>query len=273
VAGPGHVPARRVVRAWLYRIATNASLDAIARRKRGRASEDSLGVGPYPDELLGGSAAGPEARYDARESISLAFLTALQVLPPRQRAVLILRDVLDWHAAEVARLLDLSVPAVNSALQRARGTIATRYRPQPAVARPRTDAGHLRALLERYVRAWEAADISGLVALLRDDVVLSMPPGSSVRGAAEIGAFLAKTVLAPGGRRRLVPTSANGGPAFIVYGPGNADAGLADAARPDAPLRPLAVILLGTDDQRVTRIDAFFDPRLVARFATEELAR
>lgn len=105
------------LRAWLYRISTNACLDAIERRKRGRGSEESLGVGPYPDELLGGTSAGPEARYDARESISLAFLRALQLLPPRQRAVLILRDVLSWRATEVAGLLDLSVPAVNSALQ------------------------------------------------------------------------------------------------------------------------------------------------------------
>lgn len=268
------------LRAWLYRIATNACLDAISRRKRGRGSEESLGVGPYPDELLGSTTAGPEARYDQRESISLAFLTALQVLPPRQRAVLILRDVLNWHASEVAVLLDLSVPAVNSALQRARGTVATRYRPhaQPASGTGRGDAGHLRALLDRYVRAWEAADISGLVALLRDDAVLSMPPGTAVTGARAIGAFLAATVLARGGRRRLMPTRANGGPAFIVYGPGTADAALAaaalaDAATVDAPIRALAVVLLQADGQRLARIDAFFDPRLFARFgAPEQLA-
>jgi RNA polymerase sigma-70 factor, ECF subfamily len=265
-------------RAWLYRIATNACLDAISRRKRGRASEESLGVGPYPDELLGGVSAGPEARYDQRESISLAFLTVLQVLPPRQRAVLILRDVLSWHAAEVAVLLDLSVPAVNSALQRARGTVAERYRPRPRIAdgagaTSGPDAGPLRALLDRYVRAWEAADIPGLVALLRDDAVLSMPPGAAVTGATAIGAFLAATVLARGGRRRLVPTRANGGPAFIVYGPGTADAARTAAASGSAPIRALAVALLQADGQRVARIDAFFDPRLFARFgAPDELA-
>jgi RNA polymerase sigma-70 factor (ECF subfamily) len=189
--------------------------------------------------------------------------------------VLVLRDVLNWHAAEVAALLDLSVPAVNSALQRARGTVAARYRPRPQLAggADRPDAGHLRALLERYVRAWEAADISGLVALLRDDAVLSMPPGATVIGATAIGAFLAATVLARGGRRRLVPTRANGLPAFIVYGPGTADAARAEAASGTAPLRALAVAVLQADGQRVARIDAFFDPRLFARFgAPEELA-
>src|SRR5204863_1444242 len=142
---------------------------------RGRAREEHLGVWPFPDELVAGTSPGPEARYDARESISLAFLEALQVLPPRQRAVLILRDVLSWHASEVATLLDLSVPAVNSALQRARSTLAGRYRAPGAKPQGReaSEPGHLRALVERYVRAWESADVAGLVALLRDDAVLS----------------------------------------------------------------------------------------------------
>jgi RNA polymerase sigma-70 factor, ECF subfamily len=252
------------LKAWLYRISTNACLDAIERRKRGPGREDSLGVGPYPDELLGGISAGPEARYDERESISLAFLTALQVLPPRQRAVLILRDVLSWRATEVAGLLDLSVPAVNSALQRARLTVSNRYgRPSRPGAMQAADPGSLRSLLERYVRAWEAADVPGLVALLRDEAVLSMPPGSVVTGAGQIGAFLEKTVLASGGRRRLLPTRANRGPAFVVYA--HADA--------DAPLRALAVVLLETEGRHVARINAFFDPRLFARFGVpEELA-
>ena len=250
------------LRAWLYRISTNACLDAIERRKRGRGGEESLGVGPYPDELLGGTFAGPEARYDARESISLAFLRALQLLPPRQRAVLILRDVLSWRASEVARLLDLSVPAVNSALQRARTTVSNRYGTPngPGVTQGRSDPGHLRSLLERYVRAWEAADVPGLVALLRDDAVLSMPPGSAVGGAGPIGAFLAASVLVDGGRRRLLPTSANGGPAFVVYA----------GSDTDAELRAFAVLLLEADAQRIARIDAFFDPRHVARFVKYE---
>jgi RNA polymerase sigma-70 factor (TIGR02960 family) len=125
-------------RAWLYRIATSACLDAIDRRKRRGDREESLGVGPIPDEMLDENSAGPEARYDAHESISLAFLTAIQLLPPRQRAVLILRDVLSWRAAEVAELLDLTVPAVNSALHRARMTLSRQYAPiRVAVHHPR----------------------------------------------------------------------------------------------------------------------------------------
>jgi RNA polymerase sigma-70 factor (ECF subfamily) len=253
------------LRAWLYRIATNACLDAIDRRKRGRGREENLGVGPFPDSLLTEMTAGPEARYDARESISLAFLTALQVLPPRQRAVLILRDVLSWHSAEVADLLEMSVPSVNSALQRARTSLSQRYATPAgsAIVRPPADPGHLRALLERYVRAWESADIPGLVALLRDDAVLSMPPGASVSGAAAIGAFLANSVLSGVGRRRLLPTGANGGPAFIVYAsPDDAD-----------PLRALAILLIEAGELGIARIVAFFDPQLVGRFAgTGELA-
>ncbi len=121
------------LRAWLYRIATNASLDAIERRRRGRDGEVSLDVTPIPDRYLESTSAGPEARYDTHESISLAFLTVLQRLPPRQRAVLVLRDVLGWRAAEVAVLLEVSESAVNSALHRARTTVARRY---PAVNAP-----------------------------------------------------------------------------------------------------------------------------------------
>ncbi len=253
------------LRAWLYRIATNACLDAIERRKRGRGREENLGVGPFPDHMLGEAAAGPEARYDARESISLAFLTALQVLPPRQRAVLILRDVLSWHSAEVAELLEMSVPSVNSALQRARTSISQRYAPAvgAATTRASADPGHLRSLVERYVRAWESADIAGLVALLRDDAVLSMPPGAQVAGARSIGAFLASSVLGGGGHRHLVPMSANGGPAFVAY----ASSGAGD------PLRALTVLLLEVGEQGIGRIYAFFDPRLFARFGVpDELA-
>ena len=178
-------------RAWLYRIATNVCLNAIGARKRHRVA-----VGPCPDDLLTGIAtpdAGPEASYAARESVSLAFLTVLQLLPPRQRAVLLLRDVLAFHAAEVAALLEMSVPAVNSAHQRARATLSHTYSRtgQPSVV----DAAAPRNLLERYVRAWEAADVAGLVALLREDAVLTMPPKPMVAGAAQIGDFLANWIF------------------------------------------------------------------------------
>jgi RNA polymerase sigma-70 factor (ECF subfamily) len=233
------------LRAWLYRIATNACLDAIQRRRRSHGPDDRPGVGPVPDDVLAGTAPGPEARYDARESISLAFLTALQVLPPRQRAVLILRDVLSWRAAEVAELLDLSVVAVNSALQRARSTLARRYTP------PKPPC-HLRAVVERYVRAWESADIAGLVSLLRDDAVLNMPPLPSVAGAAAIGAFLAGSTFLEGDRRRLAPTTANGSPALLAF---------------DADERPVALLVLAVDGDRISQIDAFADARVLARFA------
>jgi RNA polymerase sigma-70 factor (ECF subfamily) len=249
-------------RAWLYRIATNACLDAMERRKRGRGREDSLGVGPYPDDILGVASAGPEARYDSHESISLAFLTALQLLPPRQRAVLILRDVLSWHAAEVAELLELTVPAVNSALFRARTTVSRQYRPESAAANDGLGQapGHLRTLLDRYVRAWEAADVAGLVALLRDDAVLSMPPGLSFEGAPAIGVFLAQVVFADGQVQRLVPVQANGGLGFVVY----------SGAKVGARLRATTLVVLDLTGSRIARMTAYVDPRDIARFGVAQ---
>jgi len=247
-------------RAWLYRIATNVCLDAIERRKRTGAGAVSLEVGPAPESLFEDDSAGPEARFDSHESVSLAFLTALQVLPPRQRAVLILRDVLAWHALEVADLLELSVPAVNSALHRARTTVAGQYAPAAApIARtPLADPGKLRSLLERYVRAWEAADVAGLVALLRDDAVVSMPPGLVITGAAAIGAFLADSVFGDGLRVRLAPVAANAGPAFLIY------SGLGWGAA----LRAYGVLVLAIDpaQARIARIGVFVGPRLTASF-------
>jgi len=247
-------------RAWLYRIATNVCLDAIGRRKRGGAGALSLEVGPAPETLFEDASAGPEARFDAHESISLAFLTALQVLPPRQRAVLILRDVLTWHALEVADLLELTVPAVNSALHRARTTVSQHYAPvaAPAARAPLADPGKLRSLLERYVRAWEAADVAGLVALLRDDAVVSMPPGLVISGAAEIGTFLAESVFGDGLRIRLAPVAANGGPAFLIY----------SGLRSDGALRAYGVLVLEVDPAlaRIARISVFVGPRLTASF-------
>jgi RNA polymerase sigma-70 factor (ECF subfamily) len=245
------------LRAWLYRIATNACLDAIARRRGGRRDEQALGVGPYPDELLGRATAGPEARYDAHESISLAFLTVLQLLPPRQRAVLILRDVLGWRAAEVAALIDLSVPAVNSSLHRARMTMSSRYASSDGEAHDRADAGgRLRSLLDRYVRAWEAADVAGLVALLREDAVVSMPPALTIVGARAVGDFLAGSVFRDAMRFRLVPVRANDAPAFVIY----------SGAGGDAVVRPYAVLLLDAIAGQVARMTVFTEPGLIARF-------
>jgi RNA polymerase sigma-70 factor (TIGR02960 family) len=253
-------------RAWLYRIATNVCLNAIEARKRDRV-EPGHGIGPSPDHLLAGIAtpeAGPEAIYDAHESISLAFLTVLQLLPPRQRAVLLLRDVLTFHAIEVATLLDMSVPAVNSAHQRARATLRRNYGSSgqsPSMvtaARPRP-----RNLLDRFVRAWEAADVAGLVALLREDAVLTMPPKPTVIGARAIGNFLAESIftIAP---MHLHEAHANGSPAFVAY--------LQEPA--GQRLSVFALLVIAGDGNQITRIHAFSDPRVLARFdLAAELAR
>lgn len=226
-------------RAWLYRIATNTCLNAIDVRKRQRTEP-----GPCPDDLLVGVAspeAGPEARYDVHESVSLAFLTVLQVLPPRQRAVLLLCDVLAYRGAEVARLLETSVQAVNSSLQRARAKLRGSY-VRPTLVDPPN-------LLERYVRAWEAADVAGLVALLREDAVLSMPPKPSVVGAQRIAEFLAESIFAIG-PMRLIAVRANQGPAFAAYIGGQL----------------FALLLIDGEGERITHIYAYADPRAVARF-------
>ena len=226
-------------RAWLYRIATNTCLNVLEARKR-----DLTEPGPCPDDLLIGVAApeaGPEARYEIHESVSLAFLTVLQTLPPRQRAVLLLRDVLAFRSAEVARLLETSVQAVNSSLQRARATLRGSY------ARPRL--ANAQRLLERYVRAWEEADVGALVALLREDAVLTMPPRPSVVGARSIGRFLAESVAAIG-PMRLIAAHANLRPAFAAYVRG----------------RLFALLVIDVDGERITQIHACADPRAVARF-------
>ncbi|HSS61115.1 MAG TPA: sigma-70 family RNA polymerase sigma factor [Candidatus Limnocylindrales bacterium] len=226
-------------RAWLYRIATNTCINAIAARKRERTEP-----GPCPDDLLVGIAsteAGPDARYDMHESVSLAFLTVLQVLPARQRAVLLLRDVLAFRGAEVARLLETSVHAVNSSLQRARATLRSTY-VQPRLADPPR-------LLDRYVRAWESADVAGLVALLREDAILAMPPRPSVVGARSIGAFLAGAIF-PMGPARLVATRANHSPAFAAY----------------MRNRLFALLVIDGDGDRIAQIHAYADPRAIARF-------
>jgi len=268
---------RASFRAWLYKIATNTCFNALRRRPRRslptvthapadpRAPFTSpitelICLEPLPDDLLAGVAANPEARYDAHESIALAFLVALQALPPRQRAVLILRDVLDWHASEVAELLDLTVSAVNSALHRARTTLAQHYhadeldKPQLAPA----DEG-TRGLLDRYVRAWETADVTGLITLLKEDAVFSMPPFPAwYRGRAAVGAFIAAAIFAGQARgwARLQPARANGQPAFAIY--------QRDAS--SKVYRAFAVQVLRCDREQIAEIIIFLNPALVARF-------
>ena len=230
------------MRAWLYKIATNACFDALAKHPRrilippaqppanphdppAPAISEPIWLEPFPDEWLAElemeSAAGPEARYAAHESITLAFMVALQALPPRQRAVLILRDVLDWQAREAAELLDVTVPAVNSALHRARVTLAQHYHRDglDAASRLPPDADQ-QELLNRYVRAWEAADVATLIGLLKKDARLAMPPSPTwFQGADAIGAFYESMIFSghTPGQWRLRPTRANGQPAFGIY--------------------------------------------------------
>ncbi len=230
---------RSSVNTWLYRIATNVCLDELERRPK-RAEPV---VEPYPDERLDeaeGPLADPAARYAAREGMELAFLTAIQWLPGRQRAVLILRDVLGWSAAEVAGLLDTSPAAANSALQRARATIEGELGVRP-VAPAR--AGE-RELLRRYVDAWEQADIAALVALLRDDAVITMPPQPAIHGAAAIGAFMERVSA----RYDLVatPSSANRQPAVALY-----------ERTGDGGLLPHRLLLLDVEDGRIAQLHAF----------------
>jgi RNA polymerase sigma-70 factor (ECF subfamily) len=219
---------RASIRTWLYRIATNRCLNARRSASRRAAREwdmpevqppepTSLGevawLEPYPDALLVEAPLGPEARYERTESISLAFVTALQVLPPRQLAVLVLRDVLGFRAAEVAGMLEATVDSVNSALKRARASLRHR---QPALV-PTPDSAAERALLADFVRAYESGDPDALVALLTDDVFLSMPPIPLEYQGRDVVGRLFASIFGSGRRVDLVPTRANGQPAFGAY--------------------------------------------------------
>jgi RNA polymerase sigma-70 factor (TIGR02960 family) len=176
---------------------------------------------PFPDALLEGAIdapLGPEARYEQTESISLAFVTALQILPPRQLAVLVLRDVLGFHADEVADMLDSSVDSVKSALKRARASLqqqspTTEDRPLP----PAADSPVEGAIVAKFIRAWESADLDGLVALLTDDVFMSMPPMPFEYEGRDVVASFCASIFKAGRRFDLVPTRANGQPAFGAY--------------------------------------------------------
>lgn len=250
---------RAALRSWLYRIATNVCLTMLGSAQRrarpmdlgppgtaasapGDPLPDDTWVGPVPDARVAVSTDDPAEAAVARESIRLAFVAALQHLPPRQRAVLILRDVLAWSAAEVAELLDTSVASVNSALQRARATVADADTGGDTL-RP-LDAEQAR-LLDRYVKAFEAYDMDALAALLHEDVTLNMPPLPLwLRGWADIRAWM----LGPGsGCRgsRLVPTEANGMPAFGQY----------------RTTGPWALIVLDISDGRIRGVTNFLDVR------------
>lgn len=226
---------RASVRTWLYRIATNRCLNARRAIRRRPAKEwDVPGVvppepsrlgevvwlEPMPDALLPEAAdapLGPEARLEQRESISLAFITATQLLPPRQLAVVILRDVLGFRAAEVAAMLDTSQESVTSALKRARATLGRQQTDRATLAAPAAGSTDESLLIAKFVHAYESSDIDRLVALLTDDAFIAMPPMPlEYVGRDAVGEFCA-LLFGAGRRYTLVPTRANGQPAFGVY--------------------------------------------------------
>ena len=234
--GLGAFEGRASIRTWLYRIATNRCLNALRSASRRPAKEwdipeveppeptrlgEVVWLQPFPDALLEGASdvpLGPEARYEQTEAISLAFVTALQLLPPRQLAVLILRDVLGFHTNEVADMLDSTVESVNSALKRARASL--RHRLPPAGERepsPTPDSPAEQALAAKFVRAYESGDLDALVTLLTDDISIAMPPFPlEYQGRDAVARFYAG-IFDSGRRFALVPTRANGQPAFGAY--------------------------------------------------------
>ncbi|WP_196814424.1 sigma-70 family RNA polymerase sigma factor [Nocardia sp. BMG111209] len=269
----GEFGRRSSLRTWLYKIATNRCLDKLradSRRPRIAAPypEDALpesaGAGdappwlePYPDALLD-QRPGPEARYDLTEAISLAFVTALQLLPPRQRAVLVLRDVLGYHAAEVAEMLDATSESVHSALKRARAAVDDHLADSGGRAtarRPDTAAEH--RLVARFTDAMQRADLDALIDLLVTDVRLSMPPAMlEYRGIESARLLLAATTFRPGRRYRVIPTRANGQPAFGLY-PADPHTGVH---------RAYALVVLTIAGDRIAAITGFFDTTVMARF-------
>src|SRR6516162_2029145 len=262
---------RSSVRTWLYRIATNVCLTALERRGR-RPLPSGLGapsgdpetpviagpevpwLQPFPDVLLAGRREDPAAVAASRAGIRLAFVAALQHLSARQRAVLILRDVLEWPAAQVADLLDTTTTAVNSGLRRARAQLARALPAEDELAEPAEPGS--RALLDRFAAAIENADASALSQLLAQDVALEMPPVLTwFAGRQAVVAFTASHLLAEPGALRLVPVRANGQPAFAVYRRGSG-----------GTYRAHAVQVLTVTAAGIARIVAFTDPRVFATF-------
>ena len=259
----GQFEGRSSMRSWLYRIATNVCLDMLRGRKRrarpmemgpssppdtahiGGMLPENLWVTPIPDARVLPEDGDPAEIAVIRDSVRLAFITALQHLPARQRAILILCEVLRWQAAEVARLLGTSVPAVNSAQQRARATLAE----LPDSSRPHTVAADQAALLDRYVAAFERYDMSSLITLLHDDALQSMPPFAMwIRGASDICAWM--VLPGPDEYRgsRLIPTWANGSPAFGQYRPD-----------PDGGHKPWSLQVVEISGDRISELHMFLD--------------
>jgi RNA polymerase sigma-70 factor (ECF subfamily) len=268
---------RSSLRTWLHRIATRTCLTALESRGRrpmptglGAPSSDAADtlveqpevswLEPIPDAMVGAEGTDPADIVTGRQSIRLAFTAALQHLPPRQRAVLILREVLDWRAAEVAELLDTTTAAVNSMLQRARAQLDQAAPTEDQVVEP-TEAEQ-RQLLDRYVAAFEDKDIAAIVELFTKDAVWEMPPFNSwYQGAENIGRLVDLQCPAEGpGDMRLIPTRANGQPAFGLY--------MRDPA--GDVYRPFNLPVLTVSAAGVTHVSSFFDLRLFATFGLPE---
>jgi RNA polymerase sigma-70 factor (ECF subfamily) len=258
------------LRAWLYRIATNACLNTLASRKDPRhflpnqlgpatgqmpssPATDVAWLEPFPNaylEDIGNETTNPEARYAAREAVQLAFVAAIQLLPARQRAVLLLCDVLGWAAAEAAALLESSTASINSALQRARETLAKHYpegRPQTTL---QSNPGQQR-LLDRYLDAWQRHNVSSFVALLKEDATVTMPPWREwFFGRDAIGSFCAAAWKTCNGLR-LASTGANGQPAFAVYEFGSG---------PHPQWAAHSIHVLSLDQENISTIAMFVPP-------------
>jgi len=250
------------LRAWLYRIATNACLDALRRRRRRVPSLHSFAevpwLQPYPDRLLDEIAprdTEPDAVVVARETIELTFLAVIQLLPPRQRAVLILRDVVGWSAGETASLLETTVAAANSALQRARATLRERLPARPSEWTGPEPSEEERALLERFIDAHQRADAAAAAALAREDIRVTMPPHPwCYDGLASIAPLLQQDLSEPGDWR-LVPTSANRQPTAASY----------LRARGDTEFRAFKLDVLRIEGGLIAEITTF-DARLFPAF-------
>ena len=263
---------RSSLRAWLYRIATNRCLNALRDRQR-RPREvpsmaqppkptrmaDPIWLDPYPDVLLEGvaeTAPGPDARYETRESVGLAFAAALQHLPPRQRAALVLHEVLGFRTAEVADMLETSEGSVKGALQRARATVDQRLAAGGRERAPLPGSVRERELIGRFAAAVEQGDTAGVISLLTDDAWLTMPPQPYEYQGEEIATFLRERAGRRGANLRLVPTRANGQPAFGCYLPD-----------PHVPIaRAYGLMVLTLSEQRVSAITWFAERSLFAQF-------
>ena len=268
----GDFEGRASLRTWLYRIATNACLRALENSSR-RPLPSGLGapseypeaplaaaqpevpwLQPIPDALAGAASADPAETVASRQSMRLALIAAMQYLPARQRAVLILRDVLRWRAAEVADLLGTTTVAVNGMLQRARARLEQAAPSEDQIHEPADPAD--RALLDRYATAFQNADITAVMRLLREDAVFEMPPEPTwFTGRERIGRFLQSRVLTEPGRFQMIPVAANGQPALAAYLRGH-----------DGVYRAHSICVLTIAASQVTRVTSFNDPGLFATF-------